>query len=136
MKTHLFFSLLLLLSGTECGQIFHFFGRIKRQPKAWWSDEVQETVSERRKAFATAHKSDEDFQTCISAFRRASSVIAKAEAWQATFSSLLNLCILFFVLSLALPPPNFSNLSFQGVGFILRRLPEIPLFGHPAKSPA
>ena len=36
------------------------FGRIKRHPKAWWSSEVEEAVSERRKAFAVAHRSDED----------------------------------------------------------------------------
>ena len=66
------------------------FGRIKRPPKAWWSPEVEEAVSERRKAFAAAHRSDEDRQAYISASRRASSVIAKAkaEAWQTTWSSL------------------------------------------------
>ena len=47
-------------------------------------------VSEGRKAFAAAHRSDEDRQAYISAFRHASSVIAKAkaEAWQTTCSSL------------------------------------------------
>ena len=66
------------------------FGRIKCPPKAWWSAEVEEAVSERRKAFATAHRSDEDRQANISASRRALSVIAKAktEAWQTTCSSL------------------------------------------------
>ena len=66
------------------------FGRIKRPPKAWWSAEVEIAVSERRKAFAVAHRSDEDRQAYISASRRASSVItkAKAEAWQTTCSSL------------------------------------------------
>ena len=66
------------------------FGRIKRPPKAWWSAEVEEAVSERRKAFAAAHRSDEDCQAYISASRRASSVIvkAKAEAWQTICSSL------------------------------------------------
>ena len=66
------------------------FGRIKRHPKAWWSPEVEEAVSERRKAFAAAHRSDEDRQAYISASRRASSVIAKAktEAWQKICSSL------------------------------------------------
>ena len=54
------------------------FGRIKRPPKAWWSAEVEQAVGERRKAFATAHRSDEDRQVYISASRRASSVIAKA----------------------------------------------------------
>ena len=66
------------------------FGRIKRPPKAWWSAEVEEAVSERRKAFAAANRSDEDRQACISTSRCASSVIAKAktEAWQTTCSSL------------------------------------------------
>ena len=65
------------------------FGRIKRPPKAWWSAEVEEAASERRKAFAAAHRSDEDCQAYISASRCASSVIAKAkaEAWQTTCSS-------------------------------------------------
>ena len=47
-------------------------------------------VSERRKAFDAAHRSDEDRQAYISASRRALSVIAKAkaEAWQTTYSSL------------------------------------------------
>ena len=56
------------------------FGRIKRHSKAWWSGEVEEAVSERRKAFVAAHKSDEERQAYISACRRASSVIAKAKA--------------------------------------------------------
>ena len=66
------------------------FGGIKRPPKAWWSAEVEQAVSDRRKAFAAAHRSDEDRQAYISASRRASSVIAKAktEAWQTTCSSL------------------------------------------------
>ena len=66
------------------------FGRIKRHPKVWWYAEVEEAVSERRKAFAAAHTSDEDRQAYISASRRASSVIAEAhaEAWQTTCSSL------------------------------------------------
>ena len=51
------------------------FGRIKRHSKSWWSAEVEGVVSERRK-------------TCISASRRASSVIAKTESWQTTCSSL------------------------------------------------
>ena len=62
------------------------FGRIKRHPKAWRSSEAEDAVSERRKAFAAAHRSDEDRQAYICASRRASSVIAKAEAWQTTCS--------------------------------------------------
>ena len=66
------------------------FGRIKCHPKAWWSAEVEQAVSERRKAFAAAHRSDEDQQAYISASQRALSVIAKTktEAWQMTCSSL------------------------------------------------
>ena len=67
-----------------------FVGCIKRPPKGWWSAEVESAVSERHKAIAAAHRSDEDRQAYISASRRPSSVIAKtkAEAWQATCSSL------------------------------------------------
>ena len=51
---------------------------------------MEKAVSKRRKAFAAAHRSDEDRQAYISASRRTSSVIAKAktEAWQTTCSSL------------------------------------------------
>ena len=50
---------------------------------------MEKAVSERRKAFAAAQRSDEDRQVYISASRRALSVIAKAkaEAWQTTCSS-------------------------------------------------
>ena len=65
------------------------FGCIKHHPKAWWSTEAKGAISERHKAFAAAHKSDEDHQAYISASQRTLSVIAKAEAeaWQATCSS-------------------------------------------------
>ena len=99
------------------------FGRIKRPPKAWWSAVVEEAVSERRKAFAAAHRSDEDRQAHISASRRASSVIAKAktEAWQTTCSSLSPRCnpksVHSLLRSIAGSPssssssPNFPNCS-------------------------
>ena len=66
------------------------FGRIKRHSKAWWSAEMEQAVSEKRKAFAAAYRSDEDRQAYISTSRCASSVIAKAkaEAWQTTCTSL------------------------------------------------
>ena len=48
---------------------------------------MEEAVSEIPKAFAAGHRSDEDRQAYISASRCASSVIAKAEAWQTTCSS-------------------------------------------------
>ena len=99
------------------------FGHIKRPPKAWWSAEVEQAVSERRRAFAIAHRSDEDRQAYISASRRASSITAKAkaEAWQTTCSSLLPKSIPKSVHSLlrsiagspssSSSSPNFPNCS-------------------------
>ena len=84
---------------------------------------MEGAVSERRKAFAAAHRSVEDCQAYIFASRRASSVIAKAkaEAWQATCSSLSpksNPKTVYSVLrSIAGSPssssssPNFPNCS-------------------------
>ena len=90
--------------------------------------------SERRKAFAAAHRSDEDRQVYITDFRRASSVIAKAktEAWQTTFSSLLlnltlNLYTLSFALSLALLPRLPPLLISQTVLLPGNRLRSMPL---------
>ena len=97
------------------------FGRIKQHPKAWWSAEVEQAVSKRRKAFTAAHRSDEDRQAYISASRRASSVFAniKSEAWQTTCSSILPksnpksvYSLLRFVAgssSSSSSSPNFSN---------------------------
>ena len=93
------------------------FGRIKRPSKAWWSAEVEDAVSERRKAFATAHRSDEDRQAYISTSRRAWSIIAKAkaEAWQTTCSSLSPKSVYSLLRSIAGSPssssssPNFPN---------------------------
>ena len=74
----------------NAAKFFIPFSHIKRHPKAWWSTEVKEAVSERCKAFAAAHRSDEDCQAYISASQRALSVITKpkTEAWQTTCSSL------------------------------------------------
>ena len=108
---------------------------------------MEGAVSERRKAFATAHRSDEDHQAYISASRQALSVIvkAKAEARQTTCSSLSpksNPKSVYSVLrSIAgSPSSSSSSLNFpqqffsQGVGFGLRRLPEISLFHFSAKD--
>ena len=61
---------------------------------------MEEAVRERCKAFSANHESDKDRQAYNSTSKHASSVIAKAEAWQATFLSLfpksdLNQSILF-----------------------------------------
>ena len=89
------------------------FGRIKRHPKAWLSPEVESAVSERRKAFAAAYRSDEDRQAYISASRCASSVIAKAEAWQTTCSSFSPKSkpksVHSFLRSIACSPSSFSS---------------------------
>ena len=96
------------------------FSCIKCLSKAWWSAEVESAVSERRKAFATTHRSDEDRQAYISASRRASSVItkAKAEAWQTTCSSLSPKSVHFLLCYIAgssssssSSSPNFPNCS-------------------------
>ena len=79
---------------------------------------MEEAVSERRKTFAVAHRSDEDRQAYISASRCASSVIAKAEAWQTTCSSLSPKSVQSLFCSIAgssssssSSSPNFSNCS-------------------------
>ena len=106
------------------------FGHIKHHPKAWWSPEVEEAVSERRKAFDAAHRIDEDRQAYISASRRALLDIAKAkaEAWQTTCSSLSPRSnpksVHSLLRSIALSPSlSSSSLLFfsQGIGFGLCR---------------
>ena len=84
---------------------------------------MEGVVSQRRKAFAAAHRNDEDRQTYISASQRASSVIAKtkAEAWQTTCTSLSPKSnpksVHFLLRSIAGSPssssssPNFPNCS-------------------------
>ena len=59
-----------------------------RTPTLRWLLIGAEAIGERCKAFAAAHRSDEDCQAYIYASRHATSVIAKAGAWQATCSSL------------------------------------------------
>ena len=87
------------------------FGRIKRHPNVWCSDEVEQAISERRKAFAAAHRSDEDRKAYIFASRRASSVIAKAEAWQTTCSSLSPKSVHFLLRSIAGSSSSSPNCS-------------------------
>ena len=59
-------------------------------PKAWWSQEAESAVRERRRARSVAHRSESHRLRYIDASRRASSVIsrAKSAAWQATCSNL------------------------------------------------
>ena len=93
---------------------------------------VEGAVSERRKAFAATHRSDEDRQAYIFASRRASLVIAKAkaEAWQTTcsFSTKSNPKTVYsFALSLALLPRLPPPLIFQTVPLPGSRLRSTPL---------
>ena len=113
------------------------FGRIKRPPKACWSAEVEQAVSERRKAFAAAHRSDEYRQAYISASRHASSVIAKAkaEAWQTICSSLSPRSnpksVHSFLRSIA-GSPSSSPLTFLTVFLPGNRLRFMPLTCDPS----
>ena len=79
---------------------------------------MEEAVSERCKTFAAAHRSNEDYQSYISASRRPSSINAKTktETWLATCSSLLPKCnhksvysLLRFVAGSSSSSPNFPN---------------------------
>ena len=66
------------------------FERLSRSPKAWWSQEVESAVRERRRARSAAHRSELHRLRYIYASRRASSVISRAKSatWQATCSNL------------------------------------------------
>ena len=107
---------------------------------------MEEVVSERRKTFAAAHRSDINRQVYSSASRRASSVIAKAkaEAWQTTYSSLFSKSkpksvyyLLSSVAGFSSSSPNFPQLFLsQGIGLGFCQLPEISLFYLSAKDPA
>ena len=80
---------------------------------------MEEAISERRKAFGAAHRSDKDCQAIISASRHASSVITKT--WQATcpfLSSKSNPKSVYFLFhsvagsfSSSSSSPNFLNYS-------------------------
>ena len=115
------------------------FSRIKRPPKAWWSPEVEEVV------FAAAHRSNGDRQAYIFTSQHALSVIAKAEAWQTTCSSLSPRSSPKFVHSLlrstAGSPSSSSCLLTSPTVLLLgyqlqfMRLPDISLFRFSAKGP-
>ena len=83
---------------------------------------MEEVVSERCKAFAAAHRGDGNRQAYVFACKHASSVIATAEAWHATCSSLSlksNPKSVYSLLhsvagssSSSSSSPNFPNCSF------------------------
>ena len=110
------------------------FGRIKRHSKAWWSAKVEGAISERRKAFGAAHKSDEDRQAYISAPRRASLVIIRPRLRHGRRPALFfylnqtqKLYTLSFALSLALHPRLPPPLIPQTVLLPGNRLRSMPL---------
>ena len=49
----------------NAAKFFVLFGCVKHQIQAWWSPEVEEAISERRKAFAATQRSDEDRQALL-----------------------------------------------------------------------
>ena len=107
------------------------FGRIKRPPKAWWSAEVEQAVSERRKAFAATHRSDEIARLTsplLDAPRRSLPRLRHGRQLALLFhrSLTLNLCTLFFALLLAhLPrlPPLITSPTVLLPGNRLRFMP-------------
>ena len=80
---------------------------------------MEKAVSERRKAFAAAHRSDGDCQAYISDSRRPSSVIAKAkaEAWQTTCSSLSPKSVHSLLRSVAGSSSSTFSLNFPNCFF-------------------
>ena len=89
---------------------------VQRQPQPWWFSKVEEAVRERRKAFDSAHRSDEKHQVYISAFWHGSFAIAKAKAWPKACSSLspkLVYYILCSVVGFASSPTSSSSLNFR-----------------------
>ena len=103
------------------------FGRIKFPSKAFWSVEVEEIVSERCKAFAAAHRSDEDRQAYISASRQSSQrpKLRHGRRLALVFhvNLTLNLFTLFVALSLAHLLPLLTSPTVLLQGNRLRSMP-------------
>ena len=108
------------------------FGRIKRPPKAWWSPEVEEAISERCKAFAVL--------TEVMKIARLTSLLLDAPrqlsprlrhgrrlALLSHLSLTLNLYTISFALSLALLPCLPPLLTFLTVLLPGNRLRSMPL---------
>jgi len=72
----------LLLNAAKASISFH---RLSHSPKAWWSEEAELAVQDRRRAYSEAHH-----LAYVEASWRVSSVIsrAKTETWQATCNNL------------------------------------------------
>ena len=81
------------------------FGRLGRSPKAWWPQEAEPAVRERRRARSVAHRSESHRLRYIDASRRASSVISRAKSatWQVTCSNLSPVLILALSSGFSMP---------------------------------
>ena len=113
-------------------------GRVKRQFQGWLSREVEEAVSEKRKAFAAAHGSDKDRQAYNTASLDVLSVVAKdkAEAWQATCSSFFpksNSKSVHALLRFVAEYSSLSSSSLISSSVFLPGRRKIPLSCFPAK---
>ena len=91
------------------------FGHLGRSPKAWWSQEVESAVRERRRARSVAHRSESHHLRYIDASRRASSVIfrAKSATWQATCSNLSPRAIFRLLNAISGKKNTFQDPSFR-----------------------
>jgi len=90
------------------------FGQLGRPHKAWWSEETELAVRDRRRARSEAHRSETYHLAYVEASRKASSVIsrAKAETWQATCNTLSprsNFCAVFNLLNTDAGKKGFSR---------------------------
>ena len=120
------------------------FGRIKRPPKAWWSAKVEDPVSERRKTFTDAHRSDEYRQPYISASRRALMSLPRPRlrhgrrlALLSRPNQTLNLYTFSFALLLALLPHLPPLLTSLTVPLLKRWLRSSPItYDHTFLSPS
>ena len=101
------------------------FGCIKHYPKTWRSAEVESAVSERRKAFAAAHRSNEDCRAYIFVSRRASSVIGMVDNLLFSFTQIQpkNCMLSYSLFFLARLPRLLISLTVPLPGNRLRSMP-------------
>ena len=121
------------------------FGRIKRPPKAWWSAEMKSAVSERRKAFAAAHRNDENrlrltsplLDTPCQSSPKPRLRYGRRFALLFHLNLTLNLITLFFAPSLAHLPPLLTSPTVLLTSNRLRSSPltKHPTFPFPSKRP-
>ena len=116
LQRNTFFFLLLLLSllflPLNAAKFSIHFGRIKRQSEAWWFFGVDKAVSESRKAFAAAHRSDENRHAYISASDMPR--LSKPRLRDGMLISRPQTCVFFLgSVVVCLPPPLSSPTLLQ-----------------------